>query len=111
MATKVNEGVAHGGKFTKVSRLELVKGEEAAKLIGPELVRVEQVVELSGLEIPAQEEVAEVSGKLVGPEGVYKQVRRKVTGIKEFMEIPIREELWPTRAARTGRAGRKPCIG
>ena len=94
--SEVNIAVADGGEFAEVARLKVIKSEEAAKLVRPKLMWVEQGVEFPGLEIPAQEEVSEIASKLVGPECIYEQVRREITGIKEFMEFPIGEEIGTT---------------
>ena len=91
MTTKVNEVAANSGELAKVSRLEFVNDEEAAELVRPELARIEQLVECAGLEVLTHEEVTKVAFELVGPEGVYEQVRREVSRIKGVVEIPVRE--------------------
>ena len=91
MPPEVNESVSNGGKFSEASGFELFEIEGTAELVRPELVRIEQIVELSGLEISVQEEVAEISSELVGPEGVCKQVLRKIAGVEEIMEFAVGE--------------------
>jgi len=91
MTAEVDELSANGGELTKVSGLELLSVEEAAEFVRPELSGIEELIESSRLEVLAHEEISEVTSELVGPEGVYKQVRRKVARVEEVVEISVRE--------------------